>query len=83
MDLYAGKQLIYLGYYFLTATTLYARISSMNYFSNPNAWELPKSLQSTGRCHCITLLFTPLFRDKSPNIKLDLYVTGRKQQRHD
>ena len=26
------------------------------------------------------MLFTPVHRDNSPNIKLDLYVTGSKQQ---
>ena len=36
---------MYLGYHFLTATTLHARISPAIYFSNPNAWEFPKSLQ--------------------------------------
>ena len=45
--------------------------------------NFPKVYKSAGRCQCTTMLFTPLFRDKSPNIKLDLYVTGSKQQRHD
>ena len=37
---------------------------------------LPKVKKFTGRCHCIIMLFTLQFRDNSPNIKLDLYVTS-------